>query len=273
MSVDINQIFIHRLQPVDGQKTYSATIRFTSDGLSVFVNNAEQAIAAAAFQWANNCSTAHLEQVLLQIKNSAPLNEGRIDKITVLVDDEAYTLVPKSLFVESAAKDYLIYHATEELISNGEIIQSSIGEVVGLFLIPKAIREVISSVFKDAVIDSYNMGLLKYSDRLTAKSTTYFGCVSISGDSFDLLVKKRGQLHFFNRFSFSSKEDFIYFLLMTLQQLEIKPTDIELEVIGKIEKNSSLFDLMLRYFPTVDVARDNADYPWDYHRYCVEQKI
>lgn len=273
MSVDINQIFIHRLQPVDEQKTYSATIRFTSDGLSVFVNDAEQTIAVAAFQWANNCSTAHLEQVLVQIKNSAPLNEGRIDKLTILVDDDAYTLVPKSLFVESAAADYLAFHAADELISKGEIIQSSLGEVVGLFLIPKAMREVISTVFRDAVIDSYSMGLLKYSDKLTTKSTTYFGCVSISGDCFDLLVKKRGQLHFFNRFSFSSKEDFIYFLLMTLQQLEIKPADIELQVIGKIEKNSSLFDLMLKYFPIVDVAKDNVDYPWDYHRYCIEQKL
>jgi hypothetical protein len=143
----------------------------------------------------------------------------------------------------------------------------------GVSRLPDAIfdRNLVKEVFKDAEITSYSDALLKFSDSIKHVGKSCTVLLSINNFYFDMVVKKRGQLYFFNRFQFTTKEDFIYFIIMTLQKLEIISSDVEIVIIGKIESQSSLNELIRRYFEDVRFAIPEKECSWDYHRYCVEQ--
>ncbi len=272
MSVDINQIFNHQLAAIDEGKTYRATIRITSDGLSVFVKSDSVITSATAYQWANNCSDAHLESILNQIRRSETLSAIDDIDISIILDDKVYTLVPNVFFDSTKASLYLKYQADDELLLNSVVSHYQVNDFVGVFSLPNRMLNIINSIFKNATVFPYNYALLKLFDKYNSNAL-YAGIVSVYEDYFDLLINKNGQLIFFNRFQFTSKEDFIYFLAMTLQQLDIKPTDINLNVLGKIEQKSPLSDLLTRYYPSVTIFSDTINYPWDFHRYCIEQKF
>jgi hypothetical protein len=58
---------------------------------------------------------------------------------------------------------------------------------------------------------------------------------------------QNGKLFFFNTFRYNTKEDFIYYLLFVMQQLHLSPDVQELLILGEIEKNSSLTEMIFKY--------------------------
>ena len=62
-----------------------------------------------------------------------------------------------------------------------------------------------------------------------------------------MIFFKGSKLQFYNLFSYKTGEDFIYFLLAALEQLKLNPERAEVVLMGAIEKNFQLYDLVFRY--------------------------
>jgi hypothetical protein len=58
-------------------------------------------------------------------------------------------------------------------------------------------------------------------------------------------------LRFYNSFNYQNEEDLIYFLLYSLEQLQLDHKENELMIYGTIEPNSSASDLLSRYFKKI----------------------
>jgi hypothetical protein len=71
--------------------------------------------------------------------------------------------------------------------------------------------------------------------------------VNVSDDRFDLLNFKQSRLNFNNSFGYKTKEDFIYFLLAALEQLGLNPEEVEVVLIGAIDKNDVLHEMIFKY--------------------------
>ncbi len=272
MSIDISKLFAHELLPLNDIKTCKTTIRITSGGLSVFMNNGDQLAYCASFQWAQSNDVSLLEEALTTLLKEEPLCNIDLNLTTILLDDEGYVFVPQSLFDENELNSYLTHQIAPEKLAESKAIFTIVNEIVCISIINKQLFNITESLFPYATIEAYNSAFLKTTAPTKANTSDFLGLISFQGDSFDLQVKKRGQLIFFNRFKFATKEDFIYFLMMTVQQLEIKPSTIELFVIGKIDSKSALYSLMNTYFPSVELIKSEAEVAWDFHRYFVEQK-
>lgn len=271
MSVEINNLFVYQNNPFDEHKTYSTTIRVTSDGLSVFATCDKQLEYAAAYQWAKSKVISDFTQAVSSVKQSDAFLKNLQGEIHLLLEDEGYTLVPQSLFVETELKSYLTYFIESDKMERGTAVCSEIDMVEVVSLINNALLEAAKSVFPNAEAKSYTQALLAFANEVCPKSKDYSLVISMNSGYFDLVIKKRGQLHFFNRFAFSTKEDFVYFLIMALQNLEIKNTDVEILLLGEINPQSSITEMLNRYFSEVGFVASNQEFTWAYHRYCVEQ--
>jgi len=271
MSVDINNLFVYQSSPFDEQKTYSTTIRVTSDGLSVFVTCNRNLEYAAAYQWAKSNAMTDFSQALSSIKERDAFLKNNPGKLQLLFEDEGYTLVPQPLFVETESTSYLSHFIEQDKLNNGTVVCSDIDKVMVLSLINNALTDAAKSVFPDAEVKAYTQALLALANTIRPKTQAYSIILSMNSSYFDLVIKKRGQLHFFNRFAFSTKEDFVYFLIMALQNLEIKNTEVEITLLGEINPQSSITEMLNRYFSEVGFVKSDQEFSWDYHRYCVEQ--
>ena len=81
--------------------------------------------------------------------------------------------------------------------------------------------------------------------------------VNVRDDSFDMVYFKDSKLVFYNLFRFRTKEDFIYFLLASVEQLGLNPETAEVVLSGMIEKDSGIFDMISRYIRSAGFIRRN----------------
>ena len=75
--------------------------------------------------------------------------------------------------------------------------------------------------------------------------------VHIDDDTFQVVVLQNQKLLLFNSFDYSSKEDFIYYILFICEQLHLNPESVKLSLLGKISEESELFKVAFKYVRNV----------------------
>ena len=71
--------------------------------------------------------------------------------------------------------------------------------------------------------------------------------MNISQSLFDIVVLKDSKILFYNNFEYQTKEDFIYYILFTLEQLELSTDKTKVSLLGDINKQSELYKILYTY--------------------------
>jgi hypothetical protein len=71
--------------------------------------------------------------------------------------------------------------------------------------------------------------------------------VHVSETHFEIVVIQNQKLEFYNSFDYKTPEDFIYYILFTAEQVHLNPEHFKLELLGKINEESSLFQMAYKY--------------------------
>lgn len=80
--------------------------------------------------------------------------------------------------------------------------------------------------------------------------------VNIEQNHFDVLVfNESGNLQIMNRYDFKTQTDFIYFLLLCCDQLNIDREKTELVLSGEVDIESKIYDVCYRYFRFISFIR------------------
>ncbi|HDZ13593.1 MAG TPA: DUF3822 family protein, partial [Pricia sp.] len=69
----------------------------------------------------------------------------------------------------------------------------------------------------------------------------------------DITIIAQKKLLLFNNFSFVTKEDFLYYLLFTLEQLKLDTGSIIVKLFGDIEEDDDIFQLCLQYINNITI--------------------
>jgi hypothetical protein len=76
--------------------------------------------------------------------------------------------------------------------------------------------------------------------------------VNVHTSTFDILVLKGEKLILANSFSFHTKEDFIYYILFTAEQLGLDTDTFQLSFLGNIEKASEIYKIAYQYIRNIN---------------------
>ncbi len=80
--------------------------------------------------------------------------------------------------------------------------------------------------------------------------------VNIEQNHFDVLTfNETGNLQIMNRYGFKTQTDFIYFLLLCCDQLNIDREKAELVLSGEVDIESKIYDVCYRYFRFISFIR------------------
>jgi hypothetical protein len=71
--------------------------------------------------------------------------------------------------------------------------------------------------------------------------------VNVDNENFDIVVVENGSLKFYNSFEYKTKEDFIYYILFTSEQLKLNPETLELIFTGNIDSKDELYVIAYKY--------------------------
>ncbi len=81
--------------------------------------------------------------------------------------------------------------------------------------------------------------------------------VNVSRHNIEIVHLINSQLNLYNSFLFYTKEDFIYYLLFTMEQLGLNPEKQIVTFIGDVEKDSSLYNIAYKYIRYVNFIEVN----------------
>lgn len=78
----------------------------------------------------------------------------------------------------------------------------------------------------------------------------------ITDSSFDLMLWRNKRIEFVNAFEYHNAEDFLYYLLFAMEQLELNTEETELVLSGQILKTSPIFDYIWKYVRHVSFDKE-----------------
>ncbi len=81
---------------------------------------------------------------------------------------------------------------------------------------------------------------------------------------FEVVLIEGKKLIFYNTFRHHSAEDFMYYLLFACEQLQLNPENIELVLLGEVERNSALYNVAQKYIRNLKFGERKVDADFSY---------
>tara|TARA_B110000090_G_scaffold129003_1_gene142592 strand:- start:479 stop:1303 length:825 start_codon:yes stop_codon:yes gene_type:complete len=198
-----------------------------------------------------------LDQLIHHFNTSEALN-NEFSKVTVIHCNELATLVPKPLFDETNLIDYLKFNS--KILKTDFITydQVKIADIMVVYVPLVNINNFIFDRFggfeyKHSASILINRVLTL--EKNTKQPKMY---VNIEASHFEIVVIKNNLLQFYNRFEFITKEDFIYYLLFTAEQLQLNPEEFPLVLMGSIDKSDELYKIAYKYIRDVNLLNSDS---------------
>lgn len=192
-----------------------------------------------------------LERLKAELSSNVEFADD-FNSVQIIHHNELSTLVPKSLYTEANNADYLKFNSKilkTDFITNDSLkiddivnvyvpyinINNYIFETFGTFTYKHA-----STLFIDAVRDL---------NRTFSKSEMH---IDVNANTMILLVLDDKDIKLYNYFEFSTPEDFIYYILFAVEQLNLDTETLKLYLSGNISKEDDLFTIAFKYIRHVD---------------------
>jgi hypothetical protein len=77
--------------------------------------------------------------------------------------------------------------------------------------------------------------------------------VHVNKNQLDITVLNQRKLLLYNSFIYATKEDFIYYLLFVLEQLDLDPKTAIVKLFGAIEEDDNIFQICYSYIKNVSI--------------------
>jgi len=228
------------------------SIQFSLDGFSFCTTNTHNEViefSSYTFSKTKNSPELVLEKLQDIFKKEKSLQYD-FETVTVIHQNNLNTLVPNEFFKKDALKSYLKYSIktiATDLITFDELDFMNSKNVY----IPYVnINNFLFQNFGEFEYKHYSSVLL---EKLFSIATNDICCyIHVSKSTFDIVIIKNSNLQFFNIFEYKTKEDFMYYVLFTLEQLDLSTEETLVSILGDMEEDSDLFRLMYTYIRNID---------------------
>lgn len=185
-------------------------------------------------------------------------------EIEIIFSNELYSIVPEKFFTEENASDFLKFNT--KILENDFVAHDDLPEqkLVNVYIPFTNINNFFFDRYGEftyrhcvtVLVEEF----LKQNKNQAEGEKVY---LNRNSSGYDLLVIQKGQLLFSNSFHCETKEDFIYYLLFTAEQLELDPQHFELILLGNITQNSDYYDIAYTYIRKISFLETSFGYHFD----------
>ena len=249
-------------------KKYELSIQFAPDGFSfcLFDTETNKFLALVSYSCQGFNDTDDLASELETIcKKSEWLNNLSYARVRILYESQKTTLIPDPLFDISEKQniaDFSYQKPSGDIIVTDKLKNP---DAHIIYHLPENIINVFDKLFPGNKIVSH-AGILIEILLILFKNQPEQKRVFINARNsfFDIVITEGKKLLFFNSFKYSTKEDFIYYLIFVIEQLNLNPEEIELRLSGFINKQSNLFDYAYKYIRNIQFLSFSNTFQYSY---------
>ena len=164
------------------------------------------------------------------------------------------TLIPDSLYEETEKSAYLDKMLDFQKSDNVKVDHLSSIEANNIFAINKGLLYQLVGYFPNIHVHHVFTPLLLGYQKIAAKLDKKKVFVNVSGGLVQVVHFDGENLVFNNSFEFKSSKDFIYYVLLVLNQFKLKPEEVHLSISGHVMEDSEVYHLLYRYVRHLDMV-------------------
>jgi len=240
---------------IDLNSNYRMSVQVSLNGLSFLILDEETSVVHFK-QEIDFPETLNPEEVLTEIERAykhfeelqTPLKE-----VTVIHQNTLFSLVPKAIFQEDTPEDYL--KLNNRLLPT-DFVAYDLPEANDFAIVYVPLTNVNNYFFDNYGSFTFLHSATVFIERILAgerNGNPLKMFVQLHKDQMDVLVTSGKQIQLFNSFTYTTPEDFIYYILFIAEQLQLNPEIIPLQLSGWVSKEDAFFDMAYTYIRNVTV--------------------
>jgi len=239
------------------------SIQLSLDGFSFcIINKGEKQFEKLEhFSFGNNSPTP--EKLLKNVEDlfrKEPALQKRYGTVNVTHVNQLSALVPKSLFDEERSRDYLKFSSKTYL--NDYIVHDELEnhDMINVYIPFVNVNNFLLERFGSFEYKHFSTILVNNLLNTYKFSEHPHMFAHIGEQQFEIVVIAREKLLLYNSFEYHSKEDFIYYILFTAEQLHLNPEKFELLLAGIVDTESGLYKMAYTYVRKVSLIENRSQF-------------
>ena len=238
---------------------YILTIQHSLDGLSFVIFDTEEQKFLSLKHFHLYEKNVPLEDLIAELQEKEQWNINEFKSVKIIIDNNLNTFVPKEYYQKEQENNYLslLNIMGEATTTNADSLNN---DIYNIYPISSDIDNVLKISDK---IKLYHASSIKVDSLIKEFSERIQGTrafVNVKNNSYELTIINDTKLIFHNYFNFNTKEDFLYFILFTFEQLKIDNETIPLYFMGLIEEKSVIVELCSRYIRNIRFFNRNNNH-------------
>ncbi|RNL83131.1 DUF3822 family protein [Sinomicrobium pectinilyticum] len=181
-------------------------------------------------------------------------------KVHVTHNNNLSAFVPKPLFSDKDLSEYLKFNV--KIFETDFITYDDIGSLglINVYIPFVNINNYIFDRFGEFEYRHFSSILAEtlLQHNSGEEGTKMF--VHVEKEHFEIVVLQNGKLLLYNTFTYGNKEDFIYYILFTAEQLELDPNEFPLYFLGEIHEGDALYTMAYTYIRNIHFGENHCRY-------------
>ncbi|CAM1340309.1 DUF3822 family protein [Tenacibaculum amylolyticum] len=241
----------------------SLSIQFSLDGFSFCVKDipSQNIILLTEYAFDQRVDTPQLLlEKVQEIFESDKELQVDFESITAIHQNQLVTQVPNDYFDEAQLQSYLNF--TIKTLASDYITFDNLAsiEAKNVYIPYVNINNFLFQNFGEFEFKHHSTVLIEQLTKMHQQNTKETMYVNVSYYNMDVVVFVNGAFTLYNSFEFTSKEDFLYYILFVAEQLELDFTTFQLLFLGNIVNDYETYSIARQYIQNVDFIEPNHDF-------------
>lgn len=170
-------------------------------------------------------------------------------EVEVFHENELFTLVPNKFYNEKELENYLKYNI--KVLKTDFIATDDIDNLhsKNVYVPYVNINNFMFQHFGEFEYKHSISVLVEKLLKINIEQKSMF--VNANSNTIDIVVIENSNLLLCNSFKINTKEDFLYYILFVVEQLQLNPEVFTLKLLGNISKANSKYDLLTNYIKNI----------------------
>lgn len=245
---------------------YHLFLQLSKSGLSytIFNTQTNTYIGFESFLFNDVYNDYSILNPLNQVIEQTPLFKKSFNKFVVSYVNNRSTLIPKPLYKADELKKYHLFNFAEQeedVYLSDFVLNLS---AYNIYSIPDFIVDAFKN-FEQVTFRHFSTALVE-ATLLHAKKTNALSLINVHvlPQSFQIISVKNQALELYNSFIYQTSEDFIYYLLFVLNQINTTGNEVSIRLTGEVDKNSAIYDMLYKYIQTIEFCETPNELKYSY---------
>jgi Protein of unknown function (DUF3822) len=256
-------LHIHESQ-YNPYNTDGYTLRLTigQDGAAYIVSDeANNVLVWEAHPWETRVVVAQLHKRLQSLVRQDTVLQSNFAKTVVSITSPQTVLVPSAWFEPWESRLYLTRNLGDEpgdQVVKHDSYASYSTELI--YALPQPLLFAISTCFPKVKLQHIHSAILEATRQSAIRKQHVCVYAYVRSGSLTICAADGEQLFLLNKYSYQTTKDFLYFVLLVYQQLNLNTKHTPLILAGELMPDSEIFKALHIYIRHIDWAERSADY-------------